>query len=87
MTNLDLLKLPEGEFKITNGNYHHLLKVIQHPKKKKKHLLFIIKPQFGMEKIWLKPKRNDYHTHTWVHISDFSYKSEMDLSKYEIQQE
>lgn len=83
MTNLDLLRLPEGEFKITNGNYTHTLKVVQHPKKRKKHLLFIIKPQFGWEQIWLEPKKKDYHTRTFVHVSDFMYKNQMDLSKYE----
>lgn len=84
MTNLELLKLPEGEFKITNDIHIHTLKVIQHPEKKKKHLLFVLKPRFSNERITLLPSEEDFYTKTRIVISDFFYENEKDLSKYRI---
>ena len=86
MTNLDLLQLPEGEYKITDGNYHHVLKkVVDSRKTRKKSIqyFYIIQAQFGNQ-IWLKPNKENYHVEIWMLTSDFHFGGEKDFSKYEI---
>ena len=82
MTNTELLLLAEGEYQITNDISYHTLKIVKHLTKKK--LLYIIKPQFGHEKIWLEPKKKDYDIESWVMIGGIIFSARFPIRDYKI---